>query len=139
MARTSTVNHAASAAPSPDLSTYCRDLADWPRSWMGFEKDLPPGEKIVECFVPFLRHLVSSSLSRKTLRKHADSLWILGGEIIRDLNETPSLRKVPVEDLIFDVVQEGGPLLYHADSEEQQRSFEATCRKFRRFLAQQPH
>jgi hypothetical protein len=106
---------------------------------MGFEKDLPPGEKIVECFVPFLRHLLSLSLSRKTIRKHADNLWILGGEIIRDLNETPSLRKVPVEELIFDVVQEGGPLLYHADSEEQQRSFESTCRKFRRFLAQQPH
>jgi hypothetical protein len=90
---------------------------------MGFEKDLPPGEKIVEYFLPFLQHLVSLDLSRKTIRKHTDNLWILGGEIIRDLNETPSLRKVPVEDLVFDVLQEGGPLLYHGDSEEQQRSF----------------
>jgi hypothetical protein len=70
---------------------------------MGFEKDLPPGEKIVEYFLPFLQHLVSLDLSRKTIRKHTDNLWILGGEIIRDLNETPSLRKVPVEDLVFDV------------------------------------
>lgn len=121
-----------------DLSTYCRDLADWPRSWMGFEKDLPPGEKIVNYFLPFLQDLVGLNLSRKTMRKHADNLWILGGEIIRDLNETPSLRKVPVEDLVFDVLQEGGPLLYHGDSEEEQRSFESTCRKFRRFLEQQP-
>lgn len=105
---------------------------------MGFEKDLPPGEKIVHYFLPFLQHLVSLDLSRKTIRKHADNLWILGGEIIRDLNETPSLRKVPVEDLVFDVLQERGPLLYHGDSEEQQRSFESTCRKFRRFLEQQP-
>jgi len=104
---------------------------------MGFEKDLPPGEKIVEYFLPFLQHLVSLDLSRKTIRKHTDNLWILGGEIIRDLNETPSLRKVPVEDLVFDVLQEGGPLLYHGDSEEQQRSFESTCRKFRRFLEHQ--
>ena len=105
---------------------------------MGFEKDLPPGEQIVNYFLPFLRHLVGLNLSRKTMRKHADNLWILGGEIIRDLNETPSLRKVPVEDLVLDVLQEGGPLLYHGDSEEEQRSFESTCRKFRRFLEQQP-
>jgi hypothetical protein len=105
---------------------------------MGFEKDLPPGEKIVEYFLPFLQHLVSLDLSRKTIRKHTDNLWILGGEIIRDLNETPSLRKVLVEDLVFEVLQEGGPLLYHGDSEQQQRSFESTCRKFRRFLEHQP-
>jgi hypothetical protein len=105
---------------------------------MGLEKDLPPGEKMVEYFFPFLQHLVGLSLSRKTIRKHADNLWILGGEIIRDLNQTPSLRKVPMQDLLLDVLQEGGPLLYHSDSEEQQRSFESTCRKFCRFLEQQP-
>jgi hypothetical protein len=121
-----------------DLSAYCRDLGDWPGSWMGFEKDLPPGEKMVEYFRPFLEHLVRLELSRKTIRKHADNLWILGGEIIRDLNETPSLRKVPVEELVFNLLEEGGPLLYHCDSEEQQRSFESTCRKLRRFLEQQP-
>jgi hypothetical protein len=53
------------------------------------------------------------------------------------LNETPSLRKVQIEDLVFEVLKEEGPLLYHCDSEEQQRSFESTCRKFRRFLEQQ--
>jgi len=93
---------------------------------------------MVACFRPFLEYLIQQNLSRKTVRKHVDNLWILGGEIIRDLNETPSLRKVPVEELVFDVVKEGGPLLYHCDSEEQQRSFESTCRKFRRFLEQQP-
>ena len=71
MARTSTVNHGPPAA-STDLSAYCRDLADWPRSWMGFEKDLAPGEEIVEYFLPFLQHLVSLNLSRKTIRKHAE-------------------------------------------------------------------
>jgi len=105
---------------------------------MGFPQDLLPGEKMVACFRPFLEHLIGLNLSRKTLRQHVDNLWMLGGEITRDLNETPSLRKVPAEALLFDVLKEGGPLLYHCDSEEQQRSFESTCRKLRRFLEQPP-
>src|SRR5229473_4180267 len=129
----------ATPAPTADVERYCRGLNDWPRSWMGWEKDVPPGEKLVACFRPFLEYLVASSdLSPKTIQKHVDNLWALGGEIIRDLNETPSLRKAPVEALVFDVLKEEGPLLYHCDSEERQRSFESTCRKFRRFLEQQP-
>lgn len=104
---------------------------------MGLEADIAAGTKMVECFKPFLVHLAGLGLSRKTVRKHVDNLWILGGELIRDLNETPSLRKRPVEDLIFHAVEDGGLLPYHHDSEEQVRSFEATCRKFRRFLEQQ--
>jgi hypothetical protein len=106
---------------------------------MGWEKDLPPGERLVACFQPFLDYLAASSLSRKTIRKHIDNLWVLGGEIIRDLNETPSLRKVPVEQLLLDVIDDqGGPLIHNGDSEEHQRSLDSTCRKLRRFLSQPP-
>ena len=55
---------------------------------MGWEKDLPPGEPLVACFRPFLEHLVASDLSPTTIPKHVDNIWALGGEIIRDLNET---------------------------------------------------
>jgi hypothetical protein len=103
---------------------------------MAWEKDLPPGPKIVICFRPFLEYLASSDLSPKTIQKHVDNLWVLGGEIIRDLTQTPSLRKVPVERLLADLVEDGEPLLYRSDSEERQRSFESTCRKFRRFLTE---
>lgn len=106
---------------------------------MGFEKDLPPGEELVACFRPFMEHLVASDLSRKTIRKHIDNLWVLGGEIIRDLHDDPSLRKVPVERVLFDLLDdEGGPLIHGCDSEEAQRSLDSTCRKLRRFLSQQP-
>lgn len=102
---------------------------------MGLDQDIPPGEKMVACFRPFLEHLIGLGLSRKTIRKHADNLWILGGEIIRDLHEAPSLRKKNVEQILLDVIDdEGGPLMYHGDSEEQQRSFDSTCRTLRRFL-----
>jgi len=26
----------------------CRDLSEWPERWMGEEKDLPPGRRLVE-------------------------------------------------------------------------------------------
>src|SRR5580692_6109809 len=117
-AKTSTINRTAASSPS-DLAIYVRDLDEWPRSWMGLEKDVPPGEKLVACFRPFLEHLVSTSLSRKTIRKHVDNLWLLGGEIIRDLHEDPSLRKVAADRLLRDVIYEdGGPLLYHSSEEE---------------------
>ena len=59
---------------------------------MGLEKDLLPGKKLVACFRPFLEELAVSDLSPKTIRKHVDNLWALGGEIIRYLHDDPSLR-----------------------------------------------
>jgi hypothetical protein len=98
-------------------------------------RDLPPGQQMVECFKPFLRHLLSSNLSAKTLRKHRDNLWQLGGEIISDLHDSPRLRKRPMAQVVFAALNdEGGPLISHSASEEQQRSFDSTCRKFHSFL-----
>jgi hypothetical protein len=106
---------------------------------MGEEKDLPPGRNLVECFTPFLLHLAASGLSTRTIQRHVDNVWILGGEIIRDLNETPSLRRKDVQHLLFDVLDdEGGPLI-HNGSDDEQRSFDSTCRKFHRFLTQSHH
>ena len=101
---------------------------------MGLEKDLPPGEQLVANFRPFLEYLAASDLSPKTIQKHVDNMWALGGEFIRDLNDDPSLRKRSVEQTLFKMIEDGGPLLYHG-GEDQQRSFDSTCRKFRRFLS----
>jgi hypothetical protein len=108
---------------------------------MGWEKDLPPGEELVACFRPFLEELVASDLSPKTIQKHVDNLWALGGEIIRDLNQTPSLRRKSMEQILNDRIDdEGGPLVYALESEESlQRSLDSTCRKLYLFLRQKPH
>src|SRR5216683_2633615 len=116
-ARTTRINRAP-AAPRHGLEHYCRDLNGWPRSWMGLEKDLP-----------------ASDLSPKTIQKHVDNMWALGGEFIRDLHSDSSLRKKPVEQILLEMIEYGGPLLYHG-GEDQQRSFDSTCRKYRRFLSE---
>lgn len=106
---------------------------------MGWEKDLPAGEKLVACFRPFLEDLIASDLSPKTIQRHVDNLWALGGTIIRELNETPSLRTKNIQQILDNRIDdEGGPLLYGVDSAEQQRSFDSTCRKLHRFLSQSP-
>jgi hypothetical protein len=137
-AKTPRINHATTAVAAIDISVYCRDLDRWPRSWMGLEKDLPPGEQLLACLRPFIEHLASSSLSPKTIRRHVDNLWLLGGEIIRDLNEDPSLRKLSAQRLLHDVAHEDGGPLIHNGSEEEQRSLDSTCRKLHRFLTQPP-
>ena len=138
MAKTKTprVNRATPPRAGAVISAYCRDLDRWPRSWMGLEKDLPPGEQLLACLRPFIEHLASSTLSPKTIRRHVDNLWVLGGEIIRDLNEDPTLRKVAAERLLRKVIHEDGGPLIHNGSEEEQRSFDSTCRKLHRFLSQ---
>jgi hypothetical protein len=103
------------------------------------ERDLSSGQQIVEYFKPFLRHLVSLNLSRKTFRKHRDNLWLLGGKVIADLHYTPALRKQPIGEVVFAALdEEGGPLIAKGTSEAEQRSFDATCRKLYRFLKPDP-
>ena len=99
------------------------------------ERDGSLGRQMVECFKPFLRHLLSLGLSRKTLRHHRDNLWLLGGELIRALHEAPRLRKRPTDQVMFEALdEEGGPLISHGASEDQQGSFDVTCRKLYRFF-----
>src|SRR5260370_32018789 len=126
-AKTTRVNRATTLAPSCDASAYCRDLDNWPRSWMGLEKDLPPSEQLLACFRPFIEDLASSSLSPKTIRKHVDNLWSLGGEIIRDLNYDPSLRKMAADRLLRNAIHEDGGPLVHNGSGREQRSLHSPC------------
>jgi len=123
---------------APDLATYCPDLATWAASWCGEERDIIPGEQIVVVFTPFLQALLAQGLSRKTRNLHRDNLWLLGGEIIRDINEMPKLRRRPVQELIREAIaNDEGPLIHGGFSEQEQRSFDSTCKKLNRFLAAQ--
>jgi hypothetical protein len=54
----------------------------------------------------------------------------LGGEFIRTLHNDPSMRKRAVDQVLRRMIEYDGPLLYHG-SEDQQKSFDSTCRKFR--------
>src|SRR5437870_10808169 len=134
MAKTSTINRTA-LLPHPEVSRYCHDLENWPRSWMGWEKDLPPGERLVACFRLFIQHVASSGLSPKTIRRRGQPLAARR----RDhpgFEPNPSLRRVGAERLLTDLIHEDGGPLINNGSEEEQRSFDSTCRKLHRLLTQ---
>lgn len=122
------------------MATYCPDLEQWPNTWRYDARDLAPGRQVVEIFRPFLRHLWGMNLSGKTLRKHRDNLWLLGGEVISDLHKNPQLRKRPMAQVVSAAVDdEGGPLISNSVPEDEQRSFDSTCRKLYRFLKDSTH
>ena len=56
-------------------------------------------------------------------------------EVIRRVQMDSGLRRRPVEQVVLDLIgDDGGPLLSHGQSEAEQRSFDATCRKLFRYL-----
>lgn len=117
------------------LLDYCPDIEDWPKRWSYEESDLVPGQRIVEFFKPFLLHLSAKKLAPSTLRRHRDHLWMLGGEVIRRRQEDPHLCRQPIEKVAFALLEEeGGPLIWPRITEQEQDSFDASCRKFYRFL-----
>jgi len=117
------------------LWTTCPDLDQWSRSWAYEPRDIPTGLQLIEYFTPFLRDLLTQQLSRKTLRRHRDNIRVLGGEVIRRLQMDSALRRMPIEQVVLGLIEEeGGPLLSHRESDDDQRSFDATCRRLFRFL-----
>jgi hypothetical protein len=128
---------AARGAGDSELAAYCPDLDEWPSIWRYEARDVAPGRELVACLKPFLRHLLSLDLSRKTLNRHRDNLWLLGSELIRGLHDAPGTRRRPVPELVLAAVEEEGGPLIRGGTEEEQRSFDATCRKLYRFLQTQ--
>jgi hypothetical protein len=119
-----------------DVLEYCEDLHEWPRSWMIDKHDLKYGEELVEEFKPFIKYLISTGLTRKTISKHIDNLWLLGGELISSLYRDKSLRKLSALKLISrSIADDGGPYSRHLTTESEQKSFDATCRKLHKFMA----
>src|ERR1700677_3372823 len=123
MAKKTTTSSTTPSTMPPELRglvSYGVNMADWPNSWMGSEKDIVPGEHLVGCFQSFCERLLMTNPTRKTVHKHINNLWLLGGEVIRDLNQDGNLRKIPIELLLLQVLDEdGGPLIHNGSEEEQ--------------------
>ena len=126
----------ASSDARAKLRLYCKDIDRWAESWAGFpDLDVPVGERIVAEFTPFLLALIAERRTKKTVKKYADYLWVLGGELIRRVSTDEKARKLPARTLILKHIDEtGGPLWRHARDEQEHAVYDAVCRRFYRFL-----
>lgn len=118
------------------MLALCPDLPQWPQRWQIESSDIAVGKRIVVAFMPFLRHLVTQGLATKTLKRHRDNLWLLGGELIRRRHDDEDLKSLSVSELLTELVdEETGPLIWPRINEAEQDAFDVTCRKLHRFLS----
>ena len=117
------------------LRQACKDLDNWPQSWRYDDVDVVVGQQIVEVLTPFLLHLLDQGLARKTVNRHRDNLWVLGGELIRRRYQDDELARLDVKAALQQLIEgDGGPLIWPRISESEQESLDATCRQLRRFM-----
>lgn len=113
----------------------CNDIDQWPKSWAGDDNDVIVGDEILRVFKRYLLHLIAKGRAKATIKKHADYLWALGGEIIRDTNEYGVVKKISGKKLVLKYIDDsGGPYWRHADSESDLRQYDAICRQLYKFL-----
>lgn len=101
---------------------------------MGSPEDVAYGEGLLQSMRPFIENLIAMGLRKRTIRDHIGNLWLLGGEIIRDVNTGKRYSVPPLLMLKESVGPDGGPYCRHLDAELQFRSFDNTCRRLHRFL-----
>ncbi len=122
--------------PSTTFEEDYLDIDHWPRAWRVESEDFALGKVMVDLFKVFLTHQLTLARSRKTLRVHRDNLRALGGQIIRLLHEKPSLQKRGILRVLLETIDDdGGPIVYPALTESEQRSFDSTCRLLHRFTS----
>lgn len=121
------------------LAQLCPDLNTWPQRWCYQDSDIAVGERLVQCFTPFLGHLLGQHLSLKTLQRHRDHLWMLGGEIIRRLHNEPTVQRRSAKAIVLQFMDpDCGPLIWPRITQQQQDAFDATCRKLYKYLTDNP-
>jgi hypothetical protein len=109
--------------------------SEWPKGWSYEEADLPLGQELVALMLPFLQGLVKEGLSETSLRRHFGNAALLGSEIIRRVQIYGREPGTSRELLLHQIGEDGGPLCRHIDTEQEQRSFDGTCRRLYRFLS----
>ena len=118
------------------LTNICPDFPEWPNRWMGIESDLDYGKQLLEELRPFAEFLVEGGLSKKTVKRHLSNLWLLGGEIIRDVSLNVEYSIPALEKLMQSVGTNGGPYCRHLANDTEIDYYDGTCRKLHKYLAE---
>lgn len=117
-----------------DPKDICPNYPNWPKTWEGLPEDVPYGRTIIQIFEPFIIHLIEKGLTKKTISRHMDNLWFLGGEIIREVCMNEAYETPPSQQILESVDASGGPYCRHLHSPSDIKAYDATCKKLHQFL-----
>ena len=117
--------------------TWTPDFDRWPMGWMGVQKDLDYGRKLLPWFAGFLQALYAEGLAKKTFAQYRDHLWLLGGSIISRVSLYDEYHDDPLEKLRESVADDGIlPDHYDQMTQAEVKAFERMCRKFEKYLGE---
>ena len=105
------------------------NVQQWPESWAGSEEDIFVGQKLLPYLKLFLQKQIERDLAETTIKRHAQYLWALGGEIIREINFCEEDRhKTGKEILLKRIHESGGSYWRHATDEADHQKYDSVCR-----------
>jgi len=114
---------------------YCKRIKNWPTSWEISKEDLTIGQAIMEQFKLFLINRIEKGRAKRTIKRYTDYLWVLGGELIRRVNEDDAERNLIVTDLILKYIDDdGGPYWHHGRDETEHAEYDSVCRQLFKFM-----
>jgi len=116
-----------------DTASALDVMNDWPSSWAGVHEDEPIGKALVTEMRPFVEHL-ARSLASKSVRGHLNNLWVIGGEIIRQVNYDPQQRELKAHTLLLRAIESGEAHSTRNITHAQQDSLDATALRLLRFM-----
>ena len=117
------------------LYKYCKDIDNWPDKWEIAEEDIVVGKSIAEQFKLFLLDRIDKGRAKKTIKNDATYLWVLGGELIRAVNENERERQLPARELILKYIDDsGGPYWRHACDEAEHSRYDSVCKQLFKFM-----
>ena len=106
------------------------NIQEWPESWAGSREDILVGQKLLPYLKLFLQKQIERDLAETTIKRHAQYLWALGGEIIREINFCEKDRhKTGKEILLKHINESGGPYWRHAINEADHQKYDSICRR----------
>ena len=119
------------------LLQYCKDIENWPAKWEISKQDLVIGKSIRDQLKLFLISRIEKGQSKRTIKMYSAYLWVLGGELIRQLNEDEDERSLLAKDLILKYIDDsGGPYWRHARDELEHAQYDSVCRQLFKFMTQ---
>ena len=119
----------------PTAKETAKLMEGWPSSWAGDDEDEPVGRGLVAILRLFITDIHEQGFAAGTIRRHLDNLWLIGGEVIREINAEPTLRRKEPRSLLLRAIQDGQAPLVRNLTEKEQASVDATARKLLKFLA----